>query len=217
MSLTISDKKVAKRASGGVLLAAAVAYFYACDDLLLGGPIGVAAVKWGFIPALAFGAITCLIWNVPQTVLFVSGFYPSTSSSSKYQWIVKFVKLVGWCQPPVFLFVQFGVRGGVVGIAGVLLLLCLNSWLSKYRDQADERNETRLGRWSEALWMKHRRWVYVALFFIGPQMALLPVLKARVPIGMAHRWGFKFMVVYSIEFALAWVFLGNSLLGWLIG
>lgn len=222
MSLTHADResdlKIAKRAGGGVLLAVAVAYFYWCDDALLAGPIAAATVKWGIIPALIFGAIACAIWNIPQTLVFISKGHPlAKNSTAKYDGLEKFVRTLGWCQPPILLSAAYGRVGAVIGIVGVLLLLQLTKWLSKHQDEAAGRIDTKLGRLSQFVWDKHRAWVIVALFLIGPQMALMPMMKSGASVSACKRVGFVFIAVYSLEFAITWVFLGNSLLGWLIG
>lgn len=217
MSLTISDKKVAKRASGGVLLAAAMVYFYFCDDIVLAGPIVAVAIKWGIAPAMIFGTIACAIWNVPQTMAFISEMYPTSKGvMTKYQRFETIVKTLGWFQPPIVLFVAFGWIGGVIGFVGVLLLKRLASWLAKYRQEADGQIGTKLTRLSEYIWQKHRRWLYVVLFVIGPQMALLPAMNAGAPISEVKRMGYKLIAVYAVQFTLGYV-VGVSVLGWIIG
>lgn len=218
MSLTISDKKVAKRAGGGVLLAVAIAYFYACDDALLGGPIIAAASKWGIVRALAFGAIACAIWNIPQTLLFISKGHPlAKDDTAKYDGLEKFLRMLGWCQPPILLSITWGKLGAVMGVVGVLLLLLLTKWLSKYRDEAEARIDSKVGRLSRFVWEKHPRWVWAALFLIGPQMAIMPMMNSGSSVSACKRKGLVFLAVYSVEFATAYVFLGKSLLDWIIG
>ena len=205
-----SGRNNIRRTGRGFLGVLALVYFYFCDDIVLAGPIIAVTAKWGILAGTIFGVISCAIWNIPQTLVFLGEMRNDSKSEDKYARLESIVKVIGWFQPIVVFTIAYGPRWGFVSVLGVALLYWFNSWFHNRQKGTEEQLTTRFENIADFIW-RHHWLLYLALFFIGPQMSLVPVAKSNAKYSDVRRIGYKLIAVYSIEFALGYT-IGFTLL-----
>lgn len=190
---------------GTIGFAAAAAYFYVCDDVTLAGPIIAITARWGVAYGILIGAAMCLLWNIPQTRVFLRQMQGGRASDNRW---LRLLEVVGWLQPVVVGYIAYGIWAALVALVLVGLLWQLTQVLQKKRSDSADWLEKHLKRFAGWLWGNGgaHGWgtLLLAVFFIGPQMSLLSPLGAGVRGVKLQLIALVLLIVYSVEFAAAY-------------